>query len=91
MNSLPSFLFFSLRILMERLVLLTSAGLYKAVHDLDIKWMVIKGVSDFADGEKAKGDVWRPFSSVMAASLTAHILRDATVFKDWKHYGDGGK
>ena len=91
MNSLPWFLFFSMRILMERLVLLPFAGLYKAARDLDIEWMVIKGVSDFADGEKAKGDVWRPFSSVMAASLTAHILRDATVFKDWKHYGNGSK
>ena len=76
---------------MEHLVLLTSADLYKVAHDLKIEWMVIKGVSDFADGEKARGDAWRTFSSVMAASLTAHILRDAALFKDWKHYGDGGK
>ena len=77
-----------LRILIERIALLTSAGLYKAAHDLGIEWIVIKGVSDFADGRKAEGDSWRPFCSVMAASLTAHILRDAIVFKKWKHYED---
>ena len=81
----------SLRILIERIVLLTSAGLYKAAHDLGIEWIVIKGVSDFADGKKAEGDKWRPFSSVMAASLTAHILRDAIRFEDWKHYEDESK
>ena len=85
------FLFFSLLIVIERLVLLTFAGLYKAAYKLGIEWIVIKGVSDFADGEKAKGDPWRPFSSLMAASLTAHILSDANVFKNWKHYDDGGK
>ena len=82
---------FSSRILIEHVVLLTSAGLCKAAHDLGIEWIVIKGVSDFADGRKSEGDSWRSFSSVMAASLTAHILRDAIVFEDWKHYEDESK
>ena len=80
-----------MRILIERLVLLPFAGLYIAAHNLGIEWIAIKGVVDFADGEKAKGDPWRPFSSLMAASLTAHILRDASAFTNWKHYDDGGK
>ena len=85
------FLFFSLRILVERLVFLPFAGLYKAAHKLGIEWIVIKGVSDFADGKKAEGDPWRPFSSLMAASLTAHILSNAITFQDWPHYSDEGK
>ena len=60
------------------------SGLFTAAHDLDVEWVVIKGVSDFADGEKSKTDAWRPFASTMAASLTAHMLRDPIVFRDWR-------
>jgi len=63
-------------------------GLYVAAHDLDVEWVVIKGVSDFADGNKSDTDEWRPFASKMAASLTAHILKDSILFKDWPHYKD---
>ena len=62
-------------------------GLYTAAHDLDVEWVVIKGVADFADGKKRKTDSWRRFASIMAASLTAHILSDTLVFKDWPHFG----
>ena len=62
-----------------------------AAHDLDVEWVVIKGVSDFADGKKSETDSWRPFASTMAASLTAHILSDAIVFEDWAHYGSKEK
>ena len=65
---------------------LSFSGLYQAAHDLKIEWDVIKGVSDFADGRKSNTDSWRPFASVMAASVMAHILRDPTVFKDWENY-----
>ena len=64
----------------------SSSGLYAAAHDLDIEWIVIKGVSDFADGNKSDTDAWRLFASVMAASVVAHILKDASVFQDWPHY-----
>ena len=47
---------------------------------------MIKGVSDHADGRKSKSDSWKPFASLMAASLTAHILSNATVFQNWPHY-----
>ena len=58
-------------------------GLRKAAHKMDMAWVVIKGVSDFADGKKFATDYWRPFASVMAPSLTAHIL----TFEPWVHYG----
>ena len=65
---------------------LSFSGLYQAAHDLKIEWGVIKGVSDFANGRKSNTDSWRPFASVMAASLTAHILDDPDIFKDWKNF-----
>ena len=55
-------------------------------YDLKMEWAVIKGVSDFADGRKSDTDPWRPFASVMAASVMAHILSDPTVFKNWENY-----
>jgi len=61
-------------------------GLFVAAHDLDVEWVVIKGVSDFADGNKSATDEWRPFASKMAASLTAYILSDPSVFEEWPHY-----
>ena len=47
----------------------------------------MKGVSDFADEKKSKKDSWRLFASIMAASLTAHILSDPIVFRNLPHYG----
>lgn len=44
-------------------------GLFAAAHDLNIEWIVIKGVSNPADGKKSETDDWRPFASIMAASL----------------------
>ena len=62
--------------------------MYAAAHDLGIEWVVVKGVSDFAGDDKSASDHWRPFSSLMAASLVAHILSDVDVFEEWRHYGD---
>ena len=52
-----------------------------------MEWVVIKGVSDFADGRKSDTNAWRSFASVMAASLTAHILSDPNAFMHLSHYG----
>ena len=63
------------------------AGLHAAARDLDMEWVVIKGVSDFADGKKSDTDAWRPYhASVMAASLTVHILSNPIVFEHVPHY-----
>ncbi|PFX25968.1 uncharacterized protein LOC111329614 [Stylophora pistillata] len=63
-------------------------GLYTAAHRHGIEWLVIKGVSDFAGscGGKSSTDSWRPFASVMAASVVFHMLNDTVVFEDWPHY-----
>ena len=60
------------------------AGLFSAAHDLKVEWIVIKGVANLADGREPES--WRQFASVMAASLTAHILSNPIVFKNWPHY-----
>ena len=63
---------------------MSVAGLFVAAYDLNIQWIVIKGVSNFADGRETES--WKQFASVMAASLTAHILSDPIVFEKWPHY-----
>ena len=63
---------------------MSVAGLFLAAHDLKVEWIVIKGVSDLADGRESES--WREFASVMAASLTAHILSNAIVFENFPHY-----
>ena len=71
-----------------RLILLyVFLGLYTAAHDLGIEWVVIKGISDYADEKKSETDSWRLFASLMASSLTAEILSDYNVFQHWPHYG----
>ena len=62
-------------------------GLYTAAHDLEIEWIIIKGVSHYPDEDESVKDSWRLFASVMAAYLTANILSDSMVFRSWPHYG----
>ena len=64
----------------------SSLGLYAAAHKHEIEWLVIKGVSDFGDGSISATSPWRPFASVMAASLVAHMLNDSIAFEKWRHY-----
>ncbi|CAH3178614.1 unnamed protein product [Porites evermanni] len=63
-----------------------STGLYAAAQELDIPWTIIKGVSNYADGGLFEPNPWKKFASLMAASLTAHILSNPIAFKDWPHY-----
>ena len=65
--------------------------MFAAAHDLGIEWIVIKGISDYAGGSKSKESSWRPFASLMAASVTAHILSDAIIFQDWPHFESTSK
>ena len=62
-------------------------GLYAAAHDLAIEWIIIKGISEYANSSSLPAGSWRQFASVMAASLTAHMLKDPIVFQEWRHYG----
>ena len=77
----PSSLFGNKIISVEPIV-----GLHVAAHDLDIPWIIIKGISEYKDGRKSGTDCWKKFASLMAASLTVHILSDPMVFRDWPHY-----
>ena len=60
-------------------------GIFTAAHDLKSEWVVVKGVSHFADGSAKKP--WEFFACVMAASLVSNILSDPFVFEQWPHHG----
>ena len=62
-------------------------GVSAAAHNLQIEWIVVKGISDYADGNKDSTKDWKPYASVMAASFVAHALRQPSIFKDWPPYG----
>ena len=62
------------------------AGLYTAAFDLQVEWLVVKGISSYADGRESKNEKWNQFASANAASLVAKILNDDVVFKRWPHY-----
>ena len=62
------------------------AGLFTAAFDDQIEWLIVKGIADYADGAELTAESWRPFASVMAASVVSHILSDPTVFSSWPHY-----
>ena len=64
--------------------------MFTAAHDLKMEWVVIKGVSDYADGTASSTKHWRPFASVMAASVVNNILREPVVFEQWPHYQTNG-
>ena len=51
-----------------------------------MEWVVIKGISHYADVREPETKEWRQFSSVMAASVVNHILKEPDVLKDWPHY-----
>ena len=62
------------------------AGLYTAAFDLQVEWLVVKGIASYADGRENTNEKWNEFASANAASLVAKILNDDVVFKRWPHY-----
>lgn len=70
----------------EEIFLILWTGIFAAAHGLKMEWVVIKGVSDYADGNKSKTEEWQPVASVMAASVVANMLKFPGVLKDWEHY-----
>ena len=59
---------------------------FTAALDDQIEWLIVKGIADYADGAELTAKSWRPFASVMAASVVSHILSDRTIFSSWPHY-----
>ena len=58
-----------------------------AAFDNQIEWLVVKGVADYADGAELTTENWRPFASVMAASVVKHIINESATFSSWPHCG----
>ena len=56
---------------------------------MKMEWVIVKGISDYADGTKTS-ESWTTFASVMAASVASNILSDAAVFQSWPHYKGNG-
>ena len=57
-----------------------------AAHDLKTEWVVIKGISRYADTSAQSTEHWSQFSCAMAASVVNKILSEPSVFEDWPHY-----
>ena len=63
-----------------------TLGIFAAAHDLKTEWVVIKGISGYADCAASLTKEWVSFASVMAASVMYNILSDTFVFEQWPHY-----
>lgn len=64
-------------------------GVFAAAHDLKTEWVVIKGISRYADCSSASDD-WLAFANAMAASVVNNILSEPYVFEEWSHYQGSG-
>ena len=67
------------------LKLIFVSGVFGGAHDLKMEWVIVKGISGYADGTEAK-EKWQTFASVTAASLVVSILKECSIFGDWPHY-----
>ena len=67
-------------------LLLFFPGLFAAAHDLKIEWVIVKGISHFADGNNPAENSWESHACIMAASLVSNMLKDPFVFEQWPHY-----
>ena len=61
-------------------------GLFAAAYDMNIEWVIVKGISHFDDDSDTPDESWKSFASIMAASLVSNMLNDPVVFKEWPHY-----
>ena len=68
----------------EKLVIFVS-GVFSAARDLKMEWVVVRGISGYADGTEVNEN-WQTFASVTAASFVVSILNQCSDFEDWQHY-----
>ena len=61
------------------------SGVFSAARDLKMEWVVIRGISGYADGTEVNEN-WQTFASVTAASFVVSILNQCNDFEDWPHY-----
>ena len=67
-------------------LLFKHVGLFAAAHEVNIEWVIVKGISHFSDDSNTPDESWKSFASIMAASLVSNMLSDPVVFKEWPHY-----
>ena len=53
---------------------------------MKIEWVIVKGVSQFANDLDPPNNLWKPFACTMAASLVFNMLNDPLIFKNWPHF-----
>ena len=51
------------------------SGVFSAAHDLEMDWVIVKGISGYADGTETE-KTWQTFASVAAASLVVNFLKE---------------
>ena len=61
-------------------------GVFAAAFDCQLEWVIIKGISHFADGSECGTKEWKSFASVMAASIVQNILKEPDILDNWPHY-----
>ena len=66
-------------------LLLYVSGVFRAAHELKMEWVIVKGISGYADGTEEREN-WQTFATVIAASVVANILNQCSIFEDWPHY-----
>ena len=71
---------------MSHFVCFLYTGIFAAAFDLQIEWLIVKGISHFGGSAQLNQESWQVFASVMAASLVAHILSDPCIFRSWPHF-----
>ena len=86
----PYIWFYPVNVGFHVILLFCIIGVFTVAYDGQIEWLVVKGIADYADDAVSTTESWRPFASVMAASVVAHILKDANVFRTWRHYRSEG-
>ena len=53
---------------------------------MKIEWVIVKGVSQFANDLDPPNNLWKSFACTMAASLVSNMLNDPLIFKNWPHF-----
>ena len=61
-------------------------GVFAAAHDMNLEWVIVKGISHFYDDSSTSDESWKSFASIMAASLVSSMLNDPVLFKALPHY-----
>ncbi|XP_044179805.1 uncharacterized protein LOC114960800 [Acropora millepora] len=64
-------------------------GVYAAAYDANIEWVIVKGVASYFHQSQSTTSEWTSFASTMAASVSAKMLSDPTIFREWPHYNQG--